>query len=106
MSNKNLKTEIKKVVENLANIEFTTEDELEFCKSILEKRRIAIEEIKGLAQSINDYFKNDDIEQQLHYAKEVAEQIEQICKEVAQSNPEIRISHNIHNREVINFYKN
>lgn len=49
---KNLKTEIKEVVNTLAglgNLEFTVEDELEFCKSIAEKRRNTLKEIKELA---------------------------------------------------------
>lgn len=42
----------------------------------------ALEEIKGLSQSINDDFESDDIEQQLHYVKEIAEQINNKIHEV------------------------
>lgn len=38
--------------------------------------------IQGLAQSINDDFEEDDIEQQLSYCKDIGTQIEKICEEV------------------------
>lgn len=36
--------------------------------------------IQGLAQSINDAFEEDDVEQQLSYCKDIGFQIEKICE--------------------------
>ena len=41
-----------------------------------------ISEIKGLAQSINDAFEEDDVERQLSYCKDIGLQIEKICEDV------------------------
>lgn len=46
MTDKQIKEEIKQVVTNLGNIEFTVEDELEFCKEVLKRKEQECEELK------------------------------------------------------------
>ena len=48
----------------------------------LHRYKQAINEIKGLAQSINDAFEEDDVEQQLSYCKDIGFQIEKICEDI------------------------
>ena len=47
MTDKQIKEEIKQVVTNLGNIEFTVEDELEFCKQVLKRKEQECEEWKA-----------------------------------------------------------
>ena len=46
MTDKQIKEEIKQVVTNLYNIEFTVEDELKFCKEVLKRKEQECEELK------------------------------------------------------------
>ena len=46
MTDKQIKEELKQVVTNLGNIEFTVEDELKFCKEILKHKEQECEELK------------------------------------------------------------
>ena len=43
---KQIKEELKQVVTNLGNIEFTVEDELKFCKEVLKRKEQECEELK------------------------------------------------------------
>lgn len=47
MTDKQIKEEIKQVVTNLGNIEFTVEDELKFCKEVLKRKEQECEELKA-----------------------------------------------------------
>ena len=51
--NKQIKKEIKQVVTNLGNTEFTVEDELKFCKEILKRKEQECEKLKLLNAMLN-----------------------------------------------------
>lgn len=46
MTDKQIKEEIKQVVTNLGNIEFTVEDELKFCKEVLKRKEQEFDQLK------------------------------------------------------------
>lgn len=54
MTDKNIKEEIKQVVTNLGNIEFTVEDELKFCKEVLKRKEQKLERIRELLTNITE----------------------------------------------------
>ncbi len=63
MTYKQKKEEIKQVVTNLGNIEFTVEDELKFCKEVLKRKEQECEEWKNKYYSSTTEVKADLIKQ-------------------------------------------
>lgn len=55
MTDKQIKEEIKQVVTNLCNIEFTVEDELKFCKEVLKRKEQECQKIKNWVKGMMFY---------------------------------------------------
>lgn len=79
MTDKQKKEEIKQVVTNLGNIEFTVEDELKFCKEVLKRKEQECERLKhdngyevgALERTINNLkAENDELENELNNLEE------------------------------------
>ena len=96
MSDEKLKEEIKQVVTNLGNIEFTIEDELEFCKQVLKRKEQECEELKEELEAIYDDCKgcstcNEALYNANLYAKEYRKlsqtltEIKEIAEELLQT---------------------
>ena len=58
MTDKKIKEEIKQVVTNLCNIEFTVEDGLKFCKEILKRKEQECKNLKQTLTEIKEISKN------------------------------------------------
>lgn len=69
---------LKKELMSSEKWRISAENALEKLDLKIGKLKSALEEIEGLAKSINDEFENDDIEQQLHYAQDISKQIQEI----------------------------
>lgn len=75
MTDKQIKEEIKQVVTNLGNIEFTVEDELKFCKEILKRKEQECERLKEKylnlkEQNGNNIVQLNTVNEQLNQLKE------------------------------------
>ena len=73
MTDKQIEKEIKQVVTNLGNIEFTVEDELNFCKEVLKRKEQEYEELRK--------YHNKCCEENAKKLEEWLEQYNQVSKD-------------------------
>lgn len=80
MTDKQIKEELKQVVTNLGNIEFTVEDELNFCKEVLKRKEQECEKWKS---NFNDKVSViEGLLKQLDQLKALKEQAEQKLEKI------------------------